>query len=307
MTDQPYVGAPDSAPTAGGRALVLGGGGSTGNAWLLGVVAGLADAGVDVTTADVTVGTSAGATAAAQLAGASPAELYAAALVAPPARGAGRRSAPARDQTGAVGGQLARIREISAAASDAADLRRRLGAALLELDEESGEAWSMQWRAIVASRLPSQSWPERTVLLTAVDARTGDGVVFDRNDGVDLVDAVAASCSSGRAYRIGDGRYIDGGYRRNENADLASGCARVLVLAPLGGRTLHPSEWGLQLAAQVDELRAAGTTVETVVPEPESEHLFSSNAMDLSLRPAAARAGYEQGSRLAPQLAGASG
>ncbi|MFH6690802.1 patatin-like phospholipase family protein, partial [Cellulosimicrobium funkei] len=67
---------PAPAPSTGERALVLGGGGSTGNAWLIGVVAGLADAGVDVTTAHLTVGTSAGATAAAQLAGATPAELY---------------------------------------------------------------------------------------------------------------------------------------------------------------------------------------------------------------------------------------
>ena len=62
----------------GERALVLGGGGSTGNAWLIGVVAGLSDAGLDVTAADLTIGTSAGATAAAQLTGATPTELYAA-------------------------------------------------------------------------------------------------------------------------------------------------------------------------------------------------------------------------------------
>jgi NTE family protein len=73
------------APRApGDRALVLGGGGSTGNAWLLGVVAGLLEAGVDVATADLTVGTSAGATAAAQLADARPTALFAAALAAAP-------------------------------------------------------------------------------------------------------------------------------------------------------------------------------------------------------------------------------
>src|SRR3954471_18798071 len=66
------------------RALVLGGGGSTGNAWLIGVIAGLFDAGLDVTTADLTVGTSAGSTAAAQLAGASPTELFAATVAAVP-------------------------------------------------------------------------------------------------------------------------------------------------------------------------------------------------------------------------------
>ena len=49
------------------RALVLGGGGATGNAWLIGVIAGLADAGIDVTAPDLIVGTSAGSTAAVQL------------------------------------------------------------------------------------------------------------------------------------------------------------------------------------------------------------------------------------------------
>ena len=71
-------------PAAGERALVLGGGGSTGNAWLIGVIAGLFDAGLDVTTADLTIGTSAGSTTAAQLAGATPTELLAATLAAAP-------------------------------------------------------------------------------------------------------------------------------------------------------------------------------------------------------------------------------
>jgi len=64
-------------------ALVLGGGGSTGNAWLIGVVAGLFDAGMDVTTADLVIGTSAGSTAAAQISGATPTELLAAILPPP--------------------------------------------------------------------------------------------------------------------------------------------------------------------------------------------------------------------------------
>src|SRR4051812_20063295 len=63
---------------AGERALVLGGGGSTGNAWVIGVIAGLFEAGLDVTDADLTIGTSAGSTAAAQIAsGVRPTELLA--------------------------------------------------------------------------------------------------------------------------------------------------------------------------------------------------------------------------------------
>ena len=160
-----------------------------------------------------------------------------------------------------------------------------------------------QRRAVVATRLPSQDWPEQTVLIVAVDAHSGEPVVFDRHGGVDLVDAVAASTSNGFPYTIGVDQYINGGYRRNENADLAAGYARVLVLSPFAGRSRHPAEWGTDLATQVAELRAGGSRVETIFPDSDSEHLFGANAMDLTLRPAAARAGYDQGRALAERLA----
>ncbi|MGN6240319.1 MAG: patatin-like phospholipase family protein [Cellulosimicrobium cellulans] len=301
----PDLRASDPVPTSGERALVLGGGGSTGNAWLIGVVAGLADAGLDVsTTADLTVGTSAGATTAAQLAGATPTELYAAALVAPtrPQAGPGGPHAGG-DRTRQAADQMARTAAVVAGAQDAADMRRRLGEAALALPSSSDDAVQSRRRATVAARLPNPSWPLRAVLLTAVDARTGESAVFDRRSGVGLVDAVAASCASGFAYRVGEAQYIDGGYRRNENADLAAGHRRVLVLSPFGGRTRAPQDWGLQLAVQVDELRARGSEVEVIVPGPDADHLFGPQAMDLSLRPAAAEAGYERGAALAEHVA----
>jgi NTE family protein len=301
---QSRVDATRRARAAGERALVLGGGGSTGNAWLIGVIAGLFDAGLDVTTADLTIGTSAGSTAAAQLAGATPTELLAAILAAAPQQRTGpvdsdRGRVPARP----VAGQMERISTIIASAEDAADMRRRMGAAALAMAAASDGSWQAQWRATVAARLPSQLWPDRTVLLTAVDAQTGEPVVFDRHSGVDLADAVAASSASGLPYRIGDNRYIDGGYRSNaENADLAAGYARVLVLSPFGGRALTPMGWGMHLANQVDELRTRGSRVQTIFPDSSSEHMFGTNAMDLSLRPPAARAGYDQGRALTEQL-----
>jgi NTE family protein len=76
----------------------------------------------------------------------------------------------------------------------------------------------------------------------------------------------------------------------------------VLVLSPFGGRTLTPVDWGLDLATQVDELCARGSRVETVFPDSGSEHMFGANAMDISLRPPAARAGYNQGRELAGRL-----
>ena len=187
-------------------------------------------------------------------------------------------------------------------------MRRRMGAAALELDASEASSRT-RWRDIVAARLPSQQWPQQRVLITAVDAQTGEPVVFDRHSGVDLVDAVAASTSAMTPYRIGEHRYINGGYRRSENADLAAGCGRVLVLSPFGGRTRMPLEWGMDLATQVDELRAGGSSVETVFPDSGAGDVFDANALDPSTRPQAARGGYEQGraSRSARRVLGSSG
>jgi NTE family protein len=287
------------------RALVLGGGGSAGNAWLIGVVAGLFDAGLDVTEADLIIGTSAGSTAAAQITTASPAQLLSDILSAGPQH----RPAPlgadrGRIAVGQVSDHMRRTSEVIAAAADPADMRRRLGASALELDAATDRSRQAQWRATVAARLPSQHWPERSVFITAVDAHTGKPVVFDRQSGVDLADAIAASTASGPPYAIGDRRYIDGGYRRSsENADLAAGYGRVLVLSPFGGRSRAPLEWGMHLAVQIDELRAGGSRVEAILPDSNSRDAFGDNMMDLSRRAPAARAGYDQAGALAERLA----
>jgi len=302
--DQPQIDATRRVRAAGERALVLGGGGSAGNAWLIGVIAGLFDDGLDVTEADLIIGTSAGSTAAAQITSATPSALLADILAAAPQQRTGPvGSGSARVPIGPAADHMERTSLIIAAAGDAADMRRRLGAAALEMDAASDGSGHMRWRATVAARLPSQHWPQRSVQIVAVDAHTGEPVVFDRHSGVDLVDAVAASCANGFAYGIGDSRYIDGGYRRSsENADLAAGYGRVLVLSPLGGRSRAPLNWGLHLAAQVDELRARGSRVETILPDSNSRDAFGENMMDLSTRPPAARAGYDQGRALVGQL-----
>jgi NTE family protein len=292
-----------SSTAAGGRALVLGGGGSAGNAWEIGVIAGLFEAGLDVAEADLIIGTSAGSTAAAQITSATPTELLAAILAAALQPRTGPvESERGRPPIGPAADHMERTRRIIAAAEDAGDMRRRMGAAALETDALSNSSAQTQWRATVAARLPSQLWPQRPMLITAVDADTGEPTVFDLHSGVDLVDAVAASCASSFTYTIGDNRYIDGGYRRNENADLAAGYARVLVLSPFGGRSRHPLEWGMHLATQVDELRARRSRVETIFPDGDSLDAFGVNMMDLSTRPPAARAGYNQGKALAEQL-----
>ena len=303
MHDQ-QVDATIQVRNANRRALVLAGGGAAGNAWELGLIAGLSDAGVDVTEADLIIGTSAGSTVAAQItSGTRPAELYAAVLAeVPQLRPGGAGSDRGRAPTSSGAKYMEWSNRIIGSAKDASDMRRRMGAAALEMDAGSDTSQS-RWRDIVAGRLPSRHWPRQPVLIVAVDARTGEPVGFDRHSGIDLVDAVAASTSAMTPYRIGENRYINGGYRRSENADLAAGCGRVLVLSPFGGRSRMPQEWGMGLATQVDELRVGGSRVEIVFPDGGAGDAFDADALNPSTRLQAARGGYDQGRSLAEPIA----
>ena len=237
-------------------ALVLGGGGAAGNAWEIGVIAGLAEAGLDMTeAADLVIGTSAGATAAAQVrSGMPPAELLASVL-SPPVRRVGQsQERPPSLPTATV---YERMRAISAAATSAADLQRAMGAFGLESDSILGPG-AGQRRAIVAARLPRPEWPERPMIVTAIDAHTGELVAFDRDSGADLVDAVTASTALPGlvpTVSINGTPYIDGGVRSPDNADLASGYANVVVLSPLGGRGGTPPQRGADPAGQFEGLR----------------------------------------------------
>lgn len=288
----------------GERALVLGGGGATGNAWNIGVLAGLAHAGLDVVAdADLLIGTSAGATAAAQVSAADPAELFAAIVaVVPPTRQAAPGAGPAASAR--VAEHLERRKALVASSASIDDYRRRLSAAALAQDQSAGADGSARWRATVAARLPASAWPDRQLIITVVDAVAAEPIVFDRDSGIDLVDAVAASCASGPAFQVGAQRYIDGGFRANaENADLTAGSRRVLVLSPFGGESLAPREWGVHLADQVEALRAAGSRVEILVPGDDLAPLFGANAMDVAQRAVVARAGWELGRAQAETLA----
>ena len=210
-----------------------------------------------------------------------------------------------------------RMRAINAAATSAADLRRALGAFALETDARLDPAAAAQRRAQVASRLPRHEWPERPMIVVAVKAHTGELGAFDRDSGVDLVDAVNASTALPGlvpTVSINGARYIDGGVRSTENADLASGYANVVVLSPLGGRSQAPSqagqfeglrrdpEWGTDLASGVEALRKQGSRVEVITPDADSRAAFGTNMTDLATRIPAARAGYAQGKQEATRV-----
>ena len=90
-------------------------------------------------------------------------------------------------------------------------------------------------RAVIEGRLPEHEWPDRDLWITAIDARSGQFRVFTKADGVDLVDAVAASCAVPGIWppvTIDGERFVDGGMRSTTNLDLAAGCDPVVVIGP---------------------------------------------------------------------------
>jgi NTE family protein len=295
-------------------ALVLGGGGAAGNAWEIGVIAGLAEAGLDMTeAADLVIGTSSGATAAAQVrSGIAVAELFASVLSAPVQLVGQNRERPPALPMATV---FERMRAISAAATSAADLQRAMGAFGLECDSTLGPT-AGQHRAVVAARLPRHEWPARPMIVVAVDAHTGELATFDRDSGVDLVDAVTAGTAlpgSSPTVSINGTRYINGGVRSAENADLASGYANVVVLSPFGGRSgtlpegqfeglRRPPEWGMDLEGQVEALRKQGSRVEVITPDADSQAAMGTNQMDPATRIPSARAGFLQGKQEATRV-----
>jgi NTE family protein len=269
-----------------GQALVLGGGGVAGIAWATGLLAGLADAGEDVTGADLIIGTSAGSAVAAQVgSGLSLDELFA-------------RQTESALQADEIDVQLdletftAELATLFDGVTSAEEARRRIGAFALAAKTVS-EADRL---AAVASRLPSAEWAQRRIQLVAVDAETGEARSFDRESGVDLVDAVTASCAVPGIWppaTIGGRRYIDGGVRSSDNADYAAGFARVVVITPTG--LDNPGLSSLTLRDAVDRLRAEGSEVVVIEPDEASRTAIGTNPLDPGTRVPAATAGRAQG------------
>jgi NTE family protein len=263
------------------RALVLGGGGITGIAWEWGLLAGLASAGVDLRSADRVVGTSAGSVVGAQVAnGLDPAERYEAQLV-PPDGELAATLGP---------GLLARFALAMVGSRAPQRVRQRIGRFARQASTGATEAERV---AVIESRLPVTSWPSSpSLLITAVDTETGAFRVFDRDAGVPLVSAVSASCAVPGVWppvTIEGKRYMDGGVRSGANADLAEGCSRVVVLAPIP-RAFGPMPGAV---AQAEELRRSAEVV-LVTPSAEALKAFGRNVLDPAARAGAARAGLAQ-------------
>jgi NTE family protein len=276
------------------RALVLGGGGVAGIAWETGILMGIADecpAAADaLRNSDVLLGTSAGSTVAAQLGSdSSLTELF-------------ERQVSHESAEIDPGVEIDDIAELFLAAlsdpnATLTQRRQRIGDVALATDTVAEPVR----RAVIAQRLPSHAWPDRALRITAIDARSGELVVFDRDSGIELVDAVAASCAVPGAWppvTITDRRYIDGGVGSTINLQLLETAATAVVLVPSGRDS--PSAFGAGAATEID---AFGGATFAVFADDESLAAFGPNPLDPRCRPPSARAGRAQGRRVAAAVA----
>ncbi len=291
------------------RALVLGGGGPVGIAWESGLIAGLAEGGVDVSTADLIIGTSAGSAVGAQLAlGKSPQQMYAALA----ADANNTRPGPTRQNTGSGGAPpnlmplMELMQKAATAESPPEEIRKEIGAFALNAQTMPEEAFIATFGKMLAG---AETFPARRYMCTAVDALTGEFVTWSNDSGAPLNRAVASSCSVPGVYppiTINGRRYIDGGMRSATNADLAAGYDSVIVVAvttAVEGPMAEASR--RRLEGELDAIREKGGAVTLITPDAASREAFGLNLMDFTRRAGAAEAGLAQGRALGPTLAGA--
>jgi NTE family protein len=276
------------------RALVLAGGGLAGIAWETGVLLGIEDESADAAHAllgsDVMVGTSAGSAVAAQLgSGLSLDALY-------------ERQLSGHSKEMDPGVSIDVITELflnalSDPGATTAQKLQRIGA----VARSAATVSEPVRREVIAQRLPSHEWPDRDLRISAIDIGTGALVAFDRSSGVELIDAVAASCAVPGVWppvTIGERRYMDGGVGSTMNLRLVGDCDAVLVLVPSGKGA--PSSFGPDPAIEVDNFsgRALG-----VFADDASLKAFGPNPLDPACRAPSARAGRAQGRRVAAEVA----
>ncbi|GGX98564.1 patatin-like phospholipase family protein [Streptomyces anandii] len=274
-----------------GTALVLGGGGPVGGAWLAGVLAGLTEAGIDLAGAGVVIGTSAGAVFGSRLRSGVPAsDLYERQL-----SGADAVRLPVTAR------QTARFLWAALGSRDPQRSVERLARAALHAP--TGPE-SDVFDTVGALLGDVRDWPERELRIAAVDAHSGRTEVFDSHSGVTLLEAVAASCAVPVVWppvTVAGRRWMDGGSRSTANLQLARGYRRVLAVVPVP-RAVGPHPSAPQQAA---ELSDDGARVVLLSPDRAARRTMGRNLADDTHRPAAARAGHAQAIALAPSVADA--
>jgi NTE family protein len=260
-----------------------------GIAWEIGILARMAELEIDLAAdAELVVGTSAGACVGALVTGQSGYDKLTATQRLPVSQT--RERIPDFDLNLLVEifGLMTSVQD------DPAGARREIGALAMATKTVPED----ERREIIAWRMPNNEWPARRLVITAVDAETGERVTFDASSAVSLVDAVAASCAVPGIWppvTIGGKRYIDGGVYSTTNVDLAQGYDRTVVLRPVA---MGPND--------DDGERAEATNLSRppliIAADAESLAAFGPNLLDPASRGAALDAGMLQADEVATDV-----
>jgi NTE family protein len=286
--------------------LVLGAGGTLGEAWMRGLLSGLeAASGPDMRACEYVVGTSAGS-------------IVAASLIAGRRLEAGDRAA--RAWAGEAGGDAG----ASALRRVGGGVARITAAAASPLAPFALATLAPAGRAVRAAALAASPRPERTLDAVArhldalgaqfdgrlrvavVERRTGRRVVFGEPGGPEasVRDAVLASCAVPWLFapvEIGGREYVDGGVWSPTNMDAAPGGrgTHVLCLAPTAAGGPLRAVTTAALIAEELALRARGMRVRTLVPDAASVAAMGPSLMDGSRAEDVLDAAFSQGRALA--------
>lgn len=284
--------------TKGKRALVLAGGGLAGIAWETGVLLGISEQSPEacqvLLDSDVLLGTSAGSAVAAQIcSGLSLDELF-------------ERQVAGETHEIHPGVSVDAIAELFLSAiltpgETKMQKLRQIGAVALDVSRRPEAVSAAVRRSVIARRLPTHDWPQQTLRITGIDIATGELEVFDNESGVELVDAVAASCAVPGVWppvSIGERQFMDGGVGSGVNISAVHDCAVVVALVPSGVDA--PSPWGTPAAEEIDAF--PGATL-AVFADSKSLAAFGPNSLDPACRRPSAEAGRVQGRQVADRVA----
>jgi NTE family protein len=288
--------------TAVKRALVLGGGGVIGVAWEMGIAAGMAEAGIDLRESDMFVGTSAGAIVGAQLAaGFLPHLPRPRSVPPPPPGGAVDRSSLDLTILGGV------FKLWGTMTHDDREVAAQIGKLTASLPRDSQKGWADR----VVYGMGLEGWPERPLLISAVDTASGERRVFDRSSGTDINAVVTASSAVPGMFppvEIDGKLYMDGQVHSSTNADvlLPFKPEQVLIAMPTNkvtGSGIGPHAENM-LERELTALREAGCVISLRMPQPEDSDKLGTNLMDPRKATDAFMLGMATGKAWAKEIAG---